>query len=319
MLEVGYLNLDNPIAIISSYHNPEVPGSAGLLMLDGFDLDEVPIAEIDSSLNAINSHSALGISVTCSDDEPLIDAARLASKSLCLLELSLSKIKDTVRLTELIPRIKRCGTTLSVRIRPEALSDDLFRTLSDEGLDLIHLDLRGLNGVSPKVVRKAADAHGAKIMALGDIGDFEEAKLLMAMGADLVSLRGADQDFTEWLSGAMKEYDVLSGWYNAPKHICAGGDLRGLAFCCPPVKHCPVIGALKRAGITPDDFVERKLAFAEGTPLKYGEGTCFGSLVWCCKITKPCCLRDAALARIGLSKKDYMVWKRKLAEAIFKQ
>lgn len=318
MLEVGYLSLDNPIAIISSYHNPESNGSAGLLLLDGFDLDEVSVSEIDSSLKEMDSSSAFGISVTCSDDEPLMEAALLASRRLCLLELNLSKIRDTVRLTELVSKIKRCGTTLSVRIRPENLSDDLFRVLSDEGLDLIHLDLRGLNGASPKVIKKAADAHGARIMALGDIGDFEEARLLMAMGADMVSLRGADHDFAEWLSDAMKEYDSLSGWYNAPKHICAGGDLRGLAFCCPPVKHCPVLGALKRAGITPDEFVLRKLAFAEGTPLKYGDGTCFGSLVWCCKITKPCCLRDAALARIKLSKKDYMAWKKKLAEALFR-
>lgn len=318
MLEVGYLNLDNPIAIISSYHNPQPNGSAGLLMLDGFDLDEVSVSEIDLSLKKVDSSSALGISVTCSDDEPIVEAARIANKNICLLELNLSKIGNAARLVELVYRIKRCGTTLSIRARPENLSDDLFKALSDEGLDLIHLDLRGLNGASPKVIRKAADAHGPKIMALGDIVDFDSAKLLMDMGADIVSLRGAEHDFTEWLSGAIKEYDGLSGWYNAPKHICAGGDLRGLAFCCPPVKHCPVISALKRAGMTPEDFIERKLAFAEGTPLKHGKGTCFGSLVWCCKITKPCCLRDAALARIGLSKKEYMILKKKLAEALFK-
>ncbi|MFB3764422.1 MAG: methanogenesis marker 9 domain-containing protein [Methanotrichaceae archaeon] len=318
MLEVGYLNLDNPIAIISSYNNLQSNGSAGLLMLDGFDLDEMSVSEIDRSLKNVDSSSALGISVTCSGDEPLVEAARIASKNLCLLELNLSKIKDTVRLTELVSRIKRCGTTLSVRIRPENLSDDLIKALGDVGLDLIHLDLRGLNGASPKAVKKAADVHGPKIMALGDIADFDSAKQLMDMGADMVSLRGADHDFTEWLSGAMKEFDGLSGWYNAPKHICAGGDLRGLAFCCPPIKHCAVLGALNRAHMTPEEFIERKLAFAEGTPLKHGEGTCFGSLVWCCKITKPCCLRDAALVRIGLSKKDYMVWKKKLAESLFK-
>ena len=25
-------------------------------------------------------------------------------------------------------------------------------------------------------------------------------------------------------------------WENSPSHICRGGDVRGLAFCCPPVK-----------------------------------------------------------------------------------
>ena len=58
--------------------------------------------------------------------------------------------------------------------------------------------------------------------------------------------------------------------------------------------------------MTPEEFVQKKLSFAKGTPLETGEGTCFGSLVWCCKISKLCYLRDAALARIGLSAKEYM-------------
>ena len=31
-------------------------------------------------------------------------------------------------------------------------------------------------------------------------------------------------------------------WENSPSHICRGGDVRGLAFCCPPVKPCPIMG-----------------------------------------------------------------------------
>jgi len=71
---------------------------------------------------------------------------------------------------------------------------------------------------------------------------------------------------------------------------------------------------LKKAGMTPEEFIERKQRFARGTPLEKGEGTCFGSLVWCCKITKPCYLRDAVLAKIGLSGKEYMKLKKKLSE-----
>ena len=33
-------------------------------------------------------------------------------------------------------------------------------------------------------------------------------------------------------------------WENSPSHICRGGDVRGLAFCCPPVKPCPIMGKL---------------------------------------------------------------------------
>jgi len=321
MLEVGYLHIDNPIAVISSHNQPDFNNAAGLILLDGFDLDEAPIAQMQASLekmgeNAGKPKGAYGLCATCSVDEPLMEAARLASKNLCLLELRLSKIRDPIRLLELIPRLKRCGVTLSLRIRPEDLSNALLEKLNESDLDIIHLDLRGLNGAGPKMVKKAKDSRGPVIMALADIGEFEDARNLLAMGADVVSLRGADPEFARWLSGAMLEYDSLSGWCNAPKHICAGGDLRGLAFCCPPVKNCPVLGALKKAGMTPEEFVHKKLSFARGTPLEKGEGTCFGSLVWCCKISKQCFLRDAALDRIGLSGKEYMELKKKLAEEL---
>ncbi len=353
MLEVGYLHIDNPIAIISSHNRPDrsdLDHSAGLLLLDGFDLDVVPLTQMQACLDnlkqkvkATNGPSlmsagacsesddandnaresegpgAFGLCISCSEDEPLLEAARIACRNLCLLELKMSKIRDPIRLLELIPLLKRCGVTLSLRIRPEDLSDVLLQKLNETELDMIHLDLRGLNGAGPKMVKKAADIRGPVVMALADVGEFEDARDLLAMGADVVSLRGADPEFAEWLTGALLEYDSLSGWCNAPKHICAGGDLRGLAYCCPPVKHCAVFGALKRAGITPEEFVEKKIAFARGTPLEKGEGTCFGSLVWCCKISKLCYLRDAALSKIGLSGKEYMELKKKLAEELLRK
>jgi putative methanogenesis marker domain 9 len=318
MLEVGYLDLESPIAVISPYGKPCSNGSAGLLLIDDIDLDKISISEIESGLAEIDSQSAIGLSVSSSEDAPLMDAARFASRNLFLLDLNLSRSKDRTRLLDLIPKMKRCGTTISARIRPEDLSADLFQKLCASQPDIIHLDLRGLNGMGPKFVKKVADIRGPRIMALGDVKDFEDAESLLAMGSDLISLKGADPEFAEWLAEAMKEYDSVSGWYNAPKHICSGGDLRGLAFCCPPVKHCPLLGALKKTGMSPEEFVEKKLSLARGTPLQHGDGTCFGSLVWCCKITKPCYLRDAALSRIGLSGPEYMALKKKLAEDILK-
>ena len=325
MLEVGYLHIDNPIAIISSHKHPETEVAAGLLLLDGFDLDDVSLQKMQESIESYSALEkdalktrAMGICATCSRDEPLLEAAKLASRNLCLLDLRLSKIRDPIRLLELIPRLKRCGVTLSLRIRPEDLSNELLEKLQESELDIIHLDLRGLNGAGPKMVKKAKDCRGPVVMALADIGEFDDARVLMAMGADVVSLRGADPEFAQWLSLAMKEYDSISGWGNAPKHICAGGDLRGLAFCCPPVKHCAVLGALKKAGMTPEEFVARKLALARGTPLEKGEGTCFGSLVWCCKASKMCYLREAAMQKIGLSDREYMELKKKLAEDLLR-
>jgi putative methanogenesis marker domain 9 len=331
MLEVGYLNLDNPIAITCSNDNfhghhdshetqcsNRFNGSAGLLILDDINMDEVPLSDIKTTLNEIKTASTLGFSVKCSRDEPLMEAAKFAARNLYLMELDALSGMDAARLLDLVKMIKRCGTTLSAKLLPEMLTEDLAMTLRNFGLDVIHLNLSGMNGTGPKIVKKISDQHGPRIMALGDIGDFEDAESLLAMGADLVSLRGPDPDFADWLSKAMKEYDHLSGWYNAPKHICSGGDLRGLAFCCPPVKHCPVLGALRRAGIAPEEFVDRKIRLAKGTLLEGGEGTCFGSLVWCCKASKPCYLREAALRRAGLSNRDYMNLKRKLAEQLLK-
>lgn len=325
MLEVGYLHIDNPIAIISSHKHPETGVAAGLLLLDGFDLDDVSLQKMQESIESYSAAEkdglkirAMGICATCSRDEPLLEAAKLASRNLCLLDLRLSKIRDPIRLLELIPRLKRCGVTLSLRIRPEDLSNELMEKLQESELDIIHLDLRGLNGAGPKMVKKAKDCRGPVVMALADIGEFDDARVLMAMGADVVSLRGADPEFAQWLTLAMKEYDFISGWGNAPKHICAGGDLRGLAFCCPPVKHCAVLGALKKAGMTAEEFVAKKLALARGTPLEKGEGTCFGSLVWCCKVSKMCYLREAAMQKIGLSDREYMELKKKLAEDLLR-
>ena len=108
-------------------------------------------------------------------------------------------------------------------------------------------------------------------------------------------------------------------WKNAPSHICRGGDLRGLTFCCPPVKNCPIHYALKVLKMSPEEFIKIKEEFGKKTKLGKGAKTCFGSLVWCCKISKPCPFRDSALLSIGMSKEEYMKLKEKLAQEILRR
>jgi putative methanogenesis marker domain 9 len=110
----------------------------------------------------------------------------------------------------------------------------------------------------------------------------------------------------------------MTGLEDAPKHICRGGDPRGLAFCCPPIKPCPIHKVLSYLGLSSDEFTKLKLDFASKTKLKYGSNTCFGSLVWCCKIMKPCYLRDSELLRYGISPEEYMSLKKELSEYIIK-
>ncbi|WP_297980952.1 methanogenesis marker 9 domain-containing protein [uncultured Methanobrevibacter sp.] len=105
-------------------------------------------------------------------------------------------------------------------------------------------------------------------------------------------------------------------WDDAPSHICRGGDVRGLAFCCPPVKPCPIMNALREIGITPQEYLDIKQKFARETRLGEGPGTCFGSLVWCCKTSKPCPLRDMTLNQIGMSEDEYLTLKKQLSEEI---
>jgi putative methanogenesis marker domain 9 len=74
--------------------------------------------------------------------------------------------------------------------------------------------------------------------------------------------------------------------------------------------------ALEDAKITPQEYVEIKEKFGEKTRLGQGEGTCFGSLVWCCKPSKPCPLRDMVMRRINMDADEYMKLKKELSEEL---
>jgi len=319
MLEIGYLNLDNPIAIISSESGvSSLNGSAGLVMLGPFDLDEVSPSEIKRSLDRPHTRSVVGFSISGGGVEDLMEAAKMASQGGRLLEVELVGGDGTI---DLARAIKSSGAALSVRMRPDAVEDlrSLAQELKEVGADILHLDLRGQGSSAPKIVKRLSDGGAPHLMVRFDVSDFQGARGLLAMGADMVSLSDkADPEFVAWLAETLKKYHDLVGWYNAPKHICSGGDLRGIAFCCPPVKNCPLLGALKKIDLSPEEFVKKKIALTRGTPLEPGDGTCFGSLAWCCKITKPCFMRDAVLERQGIAPDEYMRLKKKLAEDLLK-
>ena len=105
-------------------------------------------------------------------------------------------------------------------------------------------------------------------------------------------------------------------WEDATSHICRCGDVRGLAFCCPPVKPCPILNALEEVNLTPQEYIDIKTEFGRNTKLGEGAGTCFGSLIWCCKPSKPCPLRDITLNNMGMSHEEYLDLKRELSEKL---
>ena len=322
MLEIGYLKLDNPLAIVSPRGSRDLAGlngSAGLVMLGRFDLSEVAPSEIKRAMEEWRSGSALGFSTAGGDIDDLAEAGRMAAEERRLMEVVLPR---TDGIADAVEAVKGTGAALSVRAGPDAVGDlkTLGRELKVAGADFLHLDLRGAGPGAAKVVKRISEGGSPPIMVRIDVGDFKAAKEILSMGADMISLsEKADPEFVNWLADALKRYQKIVGWYNAPKHICSGGDLRAVAFCCPPVKSCPLLGALKKIGLTPQEFIEMKIALTRGTPLEPGEGTCFGSLTWCCKITKPCFMRDAVLERHGISPDEYMRLKKKLAEELLER
>lgn len=301
-----------------------------------------PIEFLEGELDAARGLAAVAVNVRAATIEPLIEAARLAKKYGAILEMNAhcrqpemlalgtgeALLKDTPRLCGYIREIKKTGVVLSVKTRANVVDDvSLAKAIESAGADIIHIDAmppegdNDLAGADIRVIKRIRNSTGLFIIGNNSVVDFESAKEMFGHGADMVSVARAalsSPGIIDHLVREISSLQSLTGWYNAPKHICAGGDLRALAFCCLPVKPCALHGALKQAGISAEEFMKIKTEFARNTPIEYGEGTCFGSMTWCCKITKPCFLRDSALTSSGLSDVEYMQIKKRLSEYILK-
>jgi TIM-barrel protein len=225
-------------------------------------------------------------------------------------------LKKPADLLPVVQALKAEGVTVSVKIRAGVAADDrrLAQNLWESGADILHIDLMDLG--SPKL-RQIRNSCPLILIANNSINTFERMREMFSHGADLVSLaRKSDERTLSGLDAAISRYAVEEGWYNSPKQLCRGGDIRALAFCCMPVKECPLIPTLSRMGLPKEDYIRLKLDTVKGTPLEEGKQTCFGSLAWCCKTSSPCMFRDMTLKQQNISKKEYMRMKRELSDTI---
>ncbi|WP_333787409.1 methanogenesis marker 9 domain-containing protein [Methanomethylovorans sp.] len=334
----------------------EFAKDAGIVILGGYNLDaatnlaasemakrgrkefisDEPLKLIENELRSVKTESAVAINVRSSTLEPLIEAARMAKNANAIIEIDahcrqpeMTKIgvgeallRNLSKLQEIIRKVKATGAIVSVKVRANVIDDiKMAKAIEDAGADILHVDaMKKGSGADMETIRKIRDATRLLLIGNNSVTDFDTAKEMFTRGADMVSVgRGVMED-PSLISSLVKEVTLLQqeiGWYNSPKHVCRGeGDLRGLAFCCLPVKPCPVHSNIKKIGLSAKEFADIKMEFAKGTPLEYGDSTCFGSLVWCCKITKMCPLRDGVLETIGLSDAEYMKLKRQLADHI---
>jgi TIM-barrel protein len=329
--------------------------SAGLVVLGAFNLDKAsiavasalvargrkefisdePVELIKKEIRAVTSGSAVAVNVRSTTLDPLIEAAKIVKEEGAILELNAhcrqpemleaglgeALLRDLPRLSAWIRAIKETGVVLSVKVRANVVDDvELARLIDKAGADIIHVDAGNEGfGTDLDAILNYRDATRLFLIGNNSVKDFETAKEIFTRGADMVSAaRGVleNSELIQELVENVTSYQQSIGWYNAPKHVCSDGDFRGLAFCCLPVKPCPVHEKFRKLGYTAEEFARTKLDFAKGTMLEYGEDTCFGSLVWCCKITKPCWIRDGVLNTIELSDAEYMKLKKQLANYV---
>jgi TIM-barrel protein len=219
-------------------------------------------------------------------------------------------------LTRCVRALKSENVWVSVKIRAGVNANDasLAATLWKAGADIIHIDLMDFGYQKIRQIRNSCPLF---IIANNSMHTFERVKEMFSHGADMVSLaRKSDERTLRGLDAAISRYADEHGWYNSPKQLCRGGDLRALTFCCMPVKNCPLIPTLEKLGITREEYMAIKQEYVRGTPLSEGKQTCFGSLAWCCKDSSPCMFRDLSIRQAGLSSGEYMRMKRELSEKL---
>jgi tRNA-dihydrouridine synthase B len=223
------------------------------------------------------------------------------------------------RLMDTVKALKSTGVTVSIKIRAGIHKDDrvLAADLWQAGADIIHVDLMDYGYQKLRQIRNSSPLF---LIANNSITSFERMKEMFSHGADMVSLaRRSDERTLAGLDAAITRFADEHGWYNAPKQLCRGGDIRALSFCCMPVKNCPLIPTLKRIGMTQDEYLALKMELVKGTPLEEGKQTCFGSLSWCCKDSSPCMFREMTIKQMGLTSPDYMRLKCELAAKLMKR
>ncbi|HOI12282.1 MAG TPA: tRNA-dihydrouridine synthase, partial [Methanoculleus sp.] len=153
-------------------------------------------------------------------------------------------LQHPAKLVEIIRALKAADVTVSVKVRAgvAANDQDLARTVWKAGADILHVDLMDFGH---NKIRQLRNASPLMLIANNSITTFDKAMDAFSHGADLVSLaRQSDPWTLAGLDAAITRSADEGGWYNAPKQLCRGGDIRALAFCCMPVKACPLIPTL---------------------------------------------------------------------------
>lgn len=289
-----------------------------------------PFTEIAAQVSIIEASGVIpGINIRASSVDALVElASRVGTGAIYEIDAHCRQqamidagcgeylLKHPEKLVAYVQALKITGVLVSVKIRAGVADNDpaLAHLLWKAGADILHVDLMDFGVQKLRDIRNSCPVF---LIANNGVNDFEAAKEYFAHGADMVSVaRRSDLQTLGAISGALAQFTREHGWYNSPKQLCRGGDIRSLAFCCMPVKPCPLLPALEKLKISPQEFVNLKMEGVKGTVLEPGSGTCFGSLAYCCKDTTPCMFRDGTLKQAGVKRSLFMQEKRKLSQKI---
>lgn len=295
--------LDDPIPALKR----EVAALDGSGLVVGLNLRSASPEALAEVAHAIGPKVVYEVDAHCRQPEMTgVGAGEALVRRPELLEASIRALRDE-------------GVSVSVKFRAGVAGDDrvIARRCWEAGAEVLHVDLMDFG--HPKI-REIRNSVPLTLIANNSITSFDRMREMLSHGADLVSLaRGANERMLAGLDAAITRYADEQGWYNSPKQLCRGGDIRSLAFCCMPVKSCPLIPTLEKIGLSRDRYISLKQEAVRGTPLEGGAQTCFGSLSWCCKSSSPCMFRDITLQQMDLSKREYMQAKRRLSGRIMQE
>ncbi len=321
-------------AFIGGYSIDQPTLEAAKAVTDGGDRNEFlyddPVEELKKQMALMEkSPVVLGLNLRGSAPQSFVNIARSLGESVvyeidahCRQPAVIAAgsgehyLKKPGELMAVVRALKSENVTVSVKIRAGIAADDrlLARKLWQSGADILHIDLMDSGYAKLRQIRNDCPLM---LIANNSINTFDRMREMLSHGADIVSLaRKSDTRTLSGLDAAITRYATEEGWYNSPKQLCRGGDIRALTFCCMPVKECPLIPTLSRIDMPKEAYIRMKLDTVKGTPLQEGNQTCFGSLAWCCKTSSPCMFRDMTLKQAGLSKKEYMRLKRELSDTI---
>ncbi|MDU9376502.1 hypothetical protein McpSp1_11230 [Methanocorpusculaceae archaeon Sp1] len=277
------------------------------------------------------SNLVIGLNLRGSTPEAFVAAARKFGKNVIyeidahcrqqpMIEAHCGEylLHNTDALCDIVRALHAEGVTISVKTRAGVTDDRLLaRKLWAAGADILHIDLMDTGYTRIRQIRNSCPLI---LIANNSIDSPDKMMDMFSHGADLVSLaRGASVPTLQLLDRYIRATAEESGWYNSPKQLCRGGDLRSLTFCCMPVKQCPLLSTLDSIDMSRQDYLALKEGLVQGSPISQGSHTCFGSLAWCCKSSTPCMFRDMTLKAVPLPKNEYMALKRDLADGIMEK